>query len=532
MKSFFRVMVLCFFIAGVVFAGGQRDVSGTQRERVVVALSATTGETHRFWTAFNWEMLDPAMQPLVGHDPETGEFLPNSLAESWSYNDDLTEWTFKLREGVQFHHGWGEVTAADVLHSYNLSISEDSVIPNIEQLKAEKVEVLDKYTIRFTYKNPNPDYLFLHGGRTLMFVYSKAQYDKEGLEGYDKTLVGTGPFEFVERTPGRILYKRVENHYSGVIPNFKELEIRYIPEDGQRMAMLLTGEVDIAKLPPELHNDAEGSNLILIKSKQPTTHTAVAFNGLYFRDQDPAFKELPWGDIRIREAIVHAINRDELNDVLYNSRATPLPLFTMKYGHEGYDETILDRVDEKYGYDPDRSKELMKEAGYPENFTDPVIPLVTTNFPGQPEFPLQMEYIEQALRQVGFHTEIREIDHATVGSIGRSRKSYHLNPIRNSPVRPTEIAFRTYNAGTSSYGGWEDDIIYSYLQQLLGTRDYEERGEIAKEAFNHLFNTYAQIPLFEVSSIVVANPKTIEGWTFPGVTSSGVSHWNYIKVLE
>ncbi|MDD3996173.1 MAG: ABC transporter substrate-binding protein [Sphaerochaetaceae bacterium] len=534
MKKGLLSLVLLLIMAAVLFAaGGQEAAPVPEKNRVVVALGSTTGETLRFWTAFNWEMLDASLQSLVGNDPETGEFVPTSLAESWSHNDSMTEWTFKLREGVQFHHGWGEVTAKDVVHSYELHVGPGSVIPNIEQLRAKKVEILDRYTVRFTYEQPNPNYLFLHGGRTLLFIYSKAQFDAEGLDGYDRQLVGTGQYEFVERSPGRILFKRVDNHYSGIVPDFEELEIRYVPEPGQRLAMLRTGDVDIAQLPPELHNEAEKANLLLIPSKQATTHTAIAFNGLYFRENDPAFRgDLPWADVRIRRAINHAINRDELNQLLYNGRAKTLPLFSMKLGHEGYDPTIADRFEEMYGYNPEKAKALMKEAGYPEAFKNPTITLVTTNFPGQPEFALQTEYIEQALRAVGFKTEIREIDHATVGSIGRSRQSYHMNPIRNAPVRPSETAFRTYNAGTSSYGGWEDDTIYSYLQELIRTTNVQERERIAKAAFNHLFEVYAQVPLFETFAYAVVNPKTIADWTFPGVTSSGVGQWHLIQAAK
>jgi peptide/nickel transport system substrate-binding protein len=540
MKRLLLVLPILLLISGLAFAGGgaEGEAAETETTRVVVALSPTAGETLRFWTAHNWEMLNPALEPLVGHDPVTGEFTNSRLAESWSHNDDMTEWTFKLREGVQFHHGWGEVTAEDVVHSYNIQTGDDAAVPGIEQVRGGDVTAVDEYTVRFSYDEPRPNFLFQHAGRTVMFIYSKAQYDAEGFDGYDEQLVGTGQFEFVERSPGRILYRRVENHYSGQTPNFEELELQFIGEPSSRLAMLRTGEAHISEIPRELHSEVVGAGLELIRSEGASMQTNIALNGLYGAtengDIDPAWNpEIPWTDIRVREAMNVAINREEMLDVLFDGRADLVAVYGMREGNLGYDPALVERFEDEYAFDPGRARRLLQQANYPDAFDEPVIPLVVMPLSGQPEVPVQMQLIQGYFEEVGLQTEIVEYDTARVGALGRAREAYLVHPMRNAPIRPSLVALEAfYGKPGGPYQGFEDDAILSLIDDLRNSFDPEERQEIAEAAWTHLFEEFSSIPLFEVPTIVSANPEAIAGWTFPGVTNAGYSHWHLIEVVE
>ncbi len=299
--------------------------------------------------------------------------------------------------------------------------------------------------------------------------------------------------------------------------------------------MLLAVEAHVSDLPRELLPDATGAGMELAQSAKPTMQTDIVFNGLYCETGDPACnEELPWYDARIREAINRAINREEMLEVLFEGGgASLLPRFAMVEGHEGYDATLVDRFEDEYGFDPERAKQLMSEAGYPDNFPDPTIPLVLTAVAGQPEIPVQMELVHQYLTAVGFEAEIREIDHARVGAMGRARELYLLNPIRNAPPRPTEVAFRAFYSNPGGpYQGWEDDWTSAKVEELTNTLDAEKRDEIAKEVFNYLFEQYNDIPLFEVFTQVAINPEVVSGWQFPGVTSSGYGHYHLIEAAQ
>ena len=418
---------------------------------------------------------------------------------------------------------------------YALSAGDDSVIPAADQLRGAEVEVLDKYTVRFDYEKPRTNLLYLHGAHSIMQIYSKKQFDEEGLEGYDRRFAGTGHYQFVSREPGRILYERFEDHYSGQVPEFKELEVRFVAEPATKLAMLLAEEAHIADISRELMPEALAAGMSTAESTLPSIQTDLVFNGLYCESHDDRCrKELPWYDVRIREAINRAINREEMLGVLFPSGGYALHArYTMVKGNEGHDPDLEERFKAEYGYDPELARQLMWHAGYPDAFEDPTIPIVLTPMAGMPEVPLQQEMVYQYLTQVGFQAEIVELDYARVRALGRERKLYMINPGRNAPPRPTEVAFRAFytNPG-GGLQGWEDDWTATHVEELINTIDSEKRDRIARKIQNYLFEQYVDIPLFDGFTQVAINPKYVAGWQFPGVTSAGYGHWHLIRAAR
>lgn len=527
-------------ISAMVFALGLILPSGAtpamaQTDKLVLALTPPSGQSTRFWSTPPSWMFDPSLESLVEQDPVTGEYTGNGLATSWEHNKDFTVWTFKLRKGVQFHYGFGEFTAADVVHSYALHTGPDSTVPGVAQLRGAKAEALDRYTVRFTYDSPRVRLLFLHAARAVMKIYSKAQFDKEGLKGYDRRFAGTGHFRFVALEPTLIRYERADKHYSGIVPDFREMEMRFVAENATKLAMLLAGEAHIAELPRELMADAIKAGMKSVQSARATMQTDIVFNGLYCESKDPnCRRDLPWFDVRIREAINRSINRQEMLEVLFpGGGAALMAKYAMVRGNEGYDPILVDRFEAEYGYDVEKAKQLMWHAGYPDSFKDPTITLILTAVPGQPEIPLQMELVHQYLTKAGFKVKFKELDHAGVGALGRARKLYALNPIRNAPPRPTEVAFRAFYSNPGGpYQGWEDDWTSARIKELVNSVDNKQRDKIARRMFNYLFEQYADVPLFEVFTQIPYNPKVVSGWQFPGATTSGYSHFHLIKAAK
>ena len=227
-------------------------------QRVVFGSAGFT-ESNRFWTIARPEHLqyDPFLETLLDVDPKTGEFVPR-LAEKWQASPDSKEWTFWLRKGVQFHNGFGEFTAKDVVHSHSFMLRPDATSGTAALWRmAEEVKVVDDYQIVFRMKNPMAIMPYIASRAGELRIVSKAQWDKEGLEGFDKRPAGTGSYRYLERKPGlSITYERVENHWGGEKPDFKQLEIRLVPEETTRLAMLLGGEAHVVDLPRELQKEA------------------------------------------------------------------------------------------------------------------------------------------------------------------------------------------------------------------------------------------------------------------------------------
>jgi peptide/nickel transport system substrate-binding protein len=522
-------------LAAAMAFGGIAASAQTTVERVVIMLDPPASETNRFWgTGGGFGGLDPAFQRLIGNDLETGAYDNSGLAESWEVSDDFTVWTFHVKPEVQWHFDWGPVTAADVAHSYELHTAPDVLLTGVHTLRGATVEIIDDHTIRFVFPEPRIDFDFANAGRGSMNIYSKAQYDAEGLEGYDRRPAGTGEYQFVEREPGRILFERVEDHWSGLTPDFAELEFRFTTEASTALALLLAGEAHIVNLTRELQPTAVAEGMEIIGSLNPSKQVVVIPNGNYGRTGDPAYDpQRPWTDIRVRQAMNKAVNREELFDVLYGGRADPLVRYNMHEPHEGFVPELVERFEAEYGYDPEGARALLAEAGYPDVFGKPVIPIVVTVSPGSPEYPTMAELLQVYFEEVGLQTEIREMDWASVGAAGRGRTAHFINPVQNSPIRPSVVGLaNTFMSDGSPYHGYEDDRLAELIREIQGTLDREKREALIREAFTWAFEQYTDLPIASLRAEVAINPAVVAGWRYPGVTSNGLSHWHLIEAVE
>ena len=519
--------------AGVALAATVMSAPIHAANKVVLALDPPTAETNLFWNGTGERL--PNFQSLVGHDPITGKYDTSELAESWSTNEGFTEWTFVLKKNAEFHFGWGPVTAADVVHSYELTTGPDSTINSIEHLRASSAEALDEYTVVFRFETPRTDYAFQHAGRGSMVVYSKAQFDAEGVDGYVAKPAGTAAYQYLERQPGAsVTFERVPDHWQGTVPDFETLELRWVSEPATKLALLLSGEAHISDLPREIQAEALEAGKTIVKSKNPAMSTGAIFNGMYGKSGDPAFRaDLPWSDIRVREAMNRALNREEMIDILYGGRGEAVPSWLMDSRNEGYVPELKERFEGMYGYDPDRAKALLAEAGYPDAFPEPVIPIVSSVLAGNPEFGTMAELLQVYFEAVGLQTEMREMDWATLGALGRAREAYLISPVRNAPIRPTEAALVNFHTvrGTR-YGGYESDTSEGLADKLEQTINPEERNRIAVEAFTYLFEQYADMPLAAVFAELTVDPTVVADWTFPGVSTNSVSHYHLIEAAE
>jgi peptide/nickel transport system substrate-binding protein len=325
-EGIMRNMKLLLALSIVILAAALVSVpaaSAAAVERLIFA-SAGFSESNRFWTVARPDLLqfDPFLETLLDVDPKTGKFIPR-LAERWESSPDAKVWTFYLRKGVQFHYGYGEFTARDVIHSHKLISSPDArgTFTGFWR-QAEEVKALDDYTVVFRMKTPAVTFPYAASRSGDLRIVSKAQWDQEGIDGFDKRPAGTGSYRYVSRTLGQsILYERVDNHWAGEKPDFKELEIRLAPEEATRLALLLSGKAHIADLSRQLQADALKQGMKVISSQLPIDWLSVYMGGQYYLPGDPDYKTgVPWHDKRVRRALNMAINRREMLDAIYQGK--------------------------------------------------------------------------------------------------------------------------------------------------------------------------------------------------------------------
>ena len=300
--------------------------AATSVKRLIFA-SAGFHESNRFWTVARPDHLqfEPFWETLLGMDPRTGEYIPG-LATKWDISPDFKQWTFHLRKGVQFHNGFGELTSQDVVHAHSLLVRKDSTATLAPFWRTvEKMDTPDKYTVVFRFKDPampTNRYAFARSGD--LRITSKAQWDKQGIEGLDKQPAGTGPFMYAGRQTGlNIVYKRHDKHWSGNKVDYEELEFRIAREEATRLALLLSGDVHIADLPRELHKDAVAKGLKRFASSLPVDWISMYMGGQFYITGDKDFdKNAPFVNKKVRQALNMAINRKELMNTVFAGRAS------------------------------------------------------------------------------------------------------------------------------------------------------------------------------------------------------------------
>ena len=474
---------------------------------------------------------DPFMETLLDQDVNTGATVPR-LADSWEVSPDGKTWNWFLHKGVQFHFGFGEFTAKDVAYSIGVYNDEESTRPWARVFR-DDMEVVDDYQLVTHTDQVFSTIPFGVSRGDALWMSSKAQFDEEGLEGIQARPSGTGAYQYLDRTLGEgITFQRTESYWGDERADFEELEVRWVREDATRLAMLLTDAAHLADVSRTLHAEAERQGMKVIESTQPAFQLAVFFGGMYFTTGDPAFDpNQPWNDRRVRQATNMAIDREELHEVLF--KGTGEPAYKMGFfgpDSEGWNPEWEERFDELYGYNPDKARELLAEAGYPPGSitgTIQVYPRAEV-----PEMATMLESIALYLDEVGIRMELQDVDAARNSAMRRTKELTGILWPTPPSWKPSETVLRIYHTSGGGNHSFEDDFLEEKIKSLTETADPVERERLAREAGDHLFEEFPEIPLWNFKFQVVVNPRVVADWKFPGNTSGAVSNFNRIKAAR
>jgi len=496
---------------------------------------------------------DPAFEWLFEVDVSSGGYNP-WLAKSFEMAKDGRSWRIKLQKGVQFHHGYGEFTAKDVVHNHgvwcdpNYPGRKDPTLVGYKNgmCAVQRIEVVNDHEVVMHCKVVCLDLLFYYSSASSMIIFSKAQWDKEGETSYETKPAGTGPYIFKERQIGRyVLYERAPTpHWKWGVVDWKEIKMTWSVEEPPRFAQLLVGESHLTELNRDLTDDAIAKGFKLIRSRQVAQQTVIAFGGLYFGTEDKTTKryseyggitgrldpKVPWTNKKVRQAMNKAINRDEILKVMYKGRATPTYVAGFYPDLPGWDPTWAKRFPEMYGYDLKKAKQLLAEAGYPTGFKAKawLFP-----FAGAPELVQVMEAVATQLREVGIELELEDSDLVSVvqPKVRERRANWYVRGgVPSKKAVEPQIAL--FNAGKGVGHWFEDDTIYGMWEELLQIADPKAYDAQLRRIGNYKFENFEIIPLFDVHIEVVVNPKIIKDWPFSGWDGGDIGHTFLISACK
>jgi peptide/nickel transport system substrate-binding protein len=418
------------------------------------------------------------------------ERLEADLAESWESSKDLKSWTFKLRKGVQFHQGFGEFTAADVIFSLERAKDKKTNVYYKSYLPFGKIEALDKHTVRVQLKSAQtalsllPTLLDWQAG----LVLSKKAAEKLG-DKLKTTPIGTGPYMFKEFIPQeKLVLSRNDNYFRGK-PGFEQVIFRMLPDPSSRTIAFKAGEIDVMDVDREQRaiDQVKGPGVVIESFGPASVHKL---------HMDRTRK--PLNDLRVRQAIAYAINRDDIVRFIGGDVAQPL-YSVIPADFVGGLDPVPERL--KYNHDPAKAKKLLAEAGLADGFSiDPVY------ISERPQFRRPMEIIQNQLAKVGIKINLSVIAHPA----WHTKNDEGSNPL----VLRAATRFPTANFILEEYflGGGKRNFSHfagadGELKRAQAETDLAVQKKLWAEAQIKILEDLAAFPTHTLNTIVARNAK-------------------------
>lgn len=441
------------------------------------------------------------------------------LATSWTAEDDNT-WVFKLREGVKFSDG-SDFDADDVIFTFCRVMNNEGAIGSTGSSVVsnfESVEAPDPHTVRITTKAVEPIMPEIMAGVSILsdsiVAHDGITFDLEnncGVTGEWPSIddfnvggaaVGTGPFKLEKFSKGaEIVLTRNENYY-GTAPEWETLTFVPVPSAGPRLAGLLSGDYDVIESPA-------ARDVAQIEANEAFDYVSTPSNRVIFlqmdigRDDSPFIATTdgsnPFQDIRVRQAVSMAIDREAIVTRIMDNLAQPAYQFI---------------PDEMFGaipdpapleYNPEKAKELLAEAGYPDGFK---VTFHATNDRYINDSQIA-QAVAQFLTRVGIETELDAMTRSMFFSRRSNREfSFSMGGWGSSEGGAAsflrQYALTTDDArgvGGSNYGGWSDPEFDAVVLEAISTVDEDERRALLEKAEQMAVDKLGFIPLHFESTV-------------------------------
>jgi peptide/nickel transport system substrate-binding protein len=423
---------------------------------------------------------------LYGPD-ENGKPAP-LLAESHAVSPDGLSYEFTLRPNARFHSG-EPVTAEDVRFSWQRAVAPETRNPRASVLVANiaDVEVLDQRRCRVKLKQR--DASFLDNCGEYWYIISKKHAEAGGENPFDRQPIGTGPFAFVERRVRSYIKLRGFEQHWGRVPAFGEVTLKIIPDDQSRVAQVQTGESDIVtNVPPVLAAPLQRLPNVQVVRAPSFQNIYIAINAL---NGHPGLRRAD-----VRRALNMAVDKAAL------LRATMLG-FAQQLEQPCHPDIFgCDAQVTPYGYNPDRARQILAEAGF--DFGRP-LKLLGQGTGRVPQARETLQGVAAFLNRIGIRTEINMLDYGAWISVYGARQ-------KDPSVDLVFANFTDYNGDPSgrllrqvrtgaTYSWYSNPEIDAMLDRMNDFASVEERRAFVRRLFARLHEEAPLIPLWTVDSI-------------------------------
>jgi peptide/nickel transport system substrate-binding protein len=515
MKKWFLVPLFLVLAAIMIFTGCQapQTVTQTQVQTQTQTTTATQeilkepyGTLTDVTSSFGYDNFDPNLvsswagllyQNLM-RTTESGDFEGDVLS-GWDLSADGITWTFHLIPGNKFTNG-DPVTATDIKFSIErfADSARSAWSPYLrEAYNRVAVNVVDDLTVEYVTAHPEPTLVASFSATSIL---DKTEIDRVGEDAYFQNPVGSGPWKLIGYASGTSVKFEANTDYcrQNEVPHFQYYQQLLVPELATRISMFKTGQCDILGLDDYARMKELQGEGYPVEQYGINGTDSFAFQKSWMPEAGPVH------DIRIRQAMSYALNRQEICDTWYSGYAIPGGRFFFPHNVFGWTDEIT--VDP---YDPAKAKQLIADAGYPEAFENPVI-TIYCDASTQDRILYYMDY----WKAVGLQVELKVMELATYWSyLGFGPPpsdnmgwiwfwkswSYACSVYHCANMYTTNGVHKTTNDETAN-------AMYAAVTTQL---TYEAAREKFSEFQVYVQSLYTNIGVVEYKNLFLYNPKTI-----------------------
>lgn len=451
------------------------------------------------------QIFDSIVDPPYGTFDLEYDKVVKELAESWEISTDAKAWTIKLKEGVQFHKDFGELTSDDVKYTYDWMLDPKSASTQRVYLsELDKVEIVDKYRVRFVLKQPNPTFHATGLISLIGSVIPRKAAEKVAPEVFARNPVGSGPYEFDRIDPDRGVVLKAFDKYHGGKPAIDTIEVRYMVDPTARTLAFLKGDLDIiegARLPGWVDQIKRQKPDLVLDQTRPGSINSFFFN----------MNKKPFDDIRVRKALRYGIDREVILKAFGGVAGAAWGVNPPEFPG-GFKENELPQ-ELRYYYDPQKAKALLNEAGLGRGLKFEII------MTQREDYSSIMLMVQDMWRQIGVDMSIRTIDHTTY----HAEKDKDINAIvlhsaTHAPVS-TQIPVAYYrgsavvkpdgkgNQNYSHYGVLGGPGVDDLIDKALQEPNLQKQQEIIRQAELKILTDMPAFTICTLSFFYARSPR-------------------------
>jgi peptide/nickel transport system substrate-binding protein len=440
---------------------------------------------------------------------------------TWDKNGNYTgsvaeTWTFHIRDDIKFHNG-DPLTAIDVKFSIDRLASKESINPwsGILRNNLRSTEVPDDYT--FIYRTNTPE-LPLINAFAATPILPGDYFNSVGPDEFEKHPIGSGSWKFVEHVPATSVLLEANTEHWLQVPAYKYVREYLVPEEYTRVSALDSGEVDMALFVSADRTAAmmkEGWRTEIIGLPFIIT---ITFPGTWMTDG-------PTSDIRVRQAMSYAINRQEMCDTLWKGLAEPGGRWYMHKGSWGWDPKWKPDP-----YDPELARRLLSEAGYPDAFSTPTIKYFISSKADDFALALQNYWTE-----VGIDVKFETVDSMVWFGLFFIRQMDPDSPAIGGifPFGYTSVFDSTYQCAnmytsTGAHTGGNDPVADELYRKAVTSINETDRKRLWMEFQNYVKEMWINIGIATAEPYFLVGPNlgefTTNTYIGLGEAFAGIKH--------